>query len=199
MVTLFSLLDRKDVNYGRPDLFSYFLTFEPAREPIHCLSIGITQTPKDYLSRTTWTLRDALGNNVQAISLPIRKPEIPDELEIVHFFDHSLVSGKYNASFIDESRNSMPGFLTEERRDDLVFFPRRADGPVGRINLILSLPDTEKCRKAAMSPKAYNDVLGRPMTKAELADKCNQPKFFVIGWTVENITVTKGFGVDIIL
>ncbi len=195
VATVYSLLDDK-MPLTRPDLFTYNLEFEPATEPLQGFSVGRTQSPELYLDRTTWAFHDESENPLEAVSFPIKPKNPSGGIELLYLFKKSLNSGRYTAQFIDESLKFFPGLLTPERRDDMIFNPRQAIGPTGRVNLIIKVPDNELGRKARLSPMSFNSNPGREMKPKEMQKEIF-PGFRLLGWTGEN--VEGRFGVDILL
>jgi hypothetical protein len=72
--------------------------------------------------------------------------------------------------------------LRDKGEDELAFYPRRAKGPIGRINLILHVPE-RLTKSIVMTGSA-----GREMTQKELAPYTVGGGFHTIGWTEKNLT-----------
>lgn len=197
VITLKSVLPKEDPHFGDPDVLAYSATFHPLDEPIHCLSTAISRPPdvKNYLGRTSWDLRDQAGNPVTIVSLPTRNPTDPEAWELVHFLNPVIPprAGEFKFSMEDEMYNYMEKLMSEGR-DDLVLFPRRAEGCVDRIEIIIHAPTSRS--RLRMVPK-NGDRRGRPMRTNELPQ--SPYGFFTMGWVGEKIEAHPSFGVDVLL
>ena len=194
-VTVKALLPKNDLYAGEPDIIAYSATFRPLDAPIYCLSTAISQPPelKDYLGRTTWELRDQNKNIVKSTPIPSRNPKKPSDWEIIHFLDPIIQpnEGVFSLRFHDEAYNFMEPLVTA-RKDELVFFPRRAEGPVERLELIINIPLTAP--GVTMAAKDGPQP-GRKMTDPELTE--TPPGYYSVGWVGENVDAVPSFGVNI--
>jgi predicted acylesterase/phospholipase RssA len=195
-VTIKKMLPKDDVHHDEPDIITYSSKFRAVDQPIYCLSNAISQPPdlKNYLARTHWEVRDEGRNVVGSTSIPSRNPDRPSDWELVHFLDRVIHPGDgvFSLRFLDEAYNFMQP-LIEKGEDELLLFPRRARGQVGKIELIVHVP--KQFTGVTMKAKK-GDNQGRLMTEADLFD--TPPGFRSIGWVGENVEASSGFGVDIL-
>jgi hypothetical protein len=82
--------------------------------------------------------------------------------------------------------------LVAGHKDELVFFPRRAAGPVERLELIINIPLSSLGVKMVAKDGPQP---GRKMTEGELTD--TPPGYYSVGWVGENVAAVPSFGVDI--
>lgn len=189
------LLQENEPNHGSPDLVRYFLTFQPAEEPIYCLSAALGEPPDGtYTGRTIWEVRDADKNLIKSIGVPARNLKSPKDRELLQFFHPFLRpnSGTYTLLYKDELLGAMEP-LVKVKKDELSFWPRRASGSVKRINLVLHVPNGRSVRMVAKE----RGPQGRAMTGAELAEYEVPYGFFTLGWTGENLEISDKFGADL--
>ncbi len=187
------LLEEGELHYGDPDEMLYELTFQPDKEPLYCMSIGLSQ-PKDttHLGKTSFQLFDASNHELSLQYVPIINPDESRARELLICFTPALKpgNGSYRLRLQDQAIGLMRP-LRETGEDELSFFPRRALGPVKNINLILQIPERLK-NAVRMAGKA-----GRRLLDSELVDyRANG--FWTLGWKGDDIVNPglDGFRVD---
>lgn len=185
---------RSDTEVRLPDETRYSVVFQPLNRPIQCISISLMSTAAGYLGRTSWDLRDKEKNLIQSFSVPAINEKSPFDRELIHFFKPALEpdKGPFRLVFKDEAMALFESFA-QTGQDDLVLWPRRAEGNVNRIRIVLHVPkDFKKIYMVAKS-----DPVGRSMTSQEMADfgpACPYG-FYSLGWIGED--VGGNFGVDL--
>jgi predicted acylesterase/phospholipase RssA len=182
------LLEEGELYHGNPDLLYYELTFQPASEPLYCVSIALTQTKNSkHLGKTSFQLLDAANNEIDLEYVPVCNPDNMQARELLIFFTPALPanSGPYRLRFRDQAIGLMIP-LREKGEDELAFYPRRALGPVGRINLVLHIPERLKNSLQIKAPTKAPE--GRRMTDPELSNYDKPNGFYTLGWTGENVT-----------
>lgn len=190
------LLSEDDPNFGRPDLMKYSAKFKPSSEAIYCMSVSLGDAEEtQYLRRHRWDVWDDKNNAVAYVSVPVRDPEHPKERKQLIFFVPQLKpdSGTYELLFQDEALGFMKP-LAVDKRDVLGICPSRVLGTVGRVDLVLHVPEPINAR---MVPQAKMPIQGRQMTKAELKAFPPPPGFQSLGWTGENLALSECFAVDV--
>ena len=187
--------------YGDPDLVEYSVIFEPIDDPILFHSIAISSTAK-FVSqnRTMYNVLDGQDQKIPTIALPSQDKEHPEDRNLILFFGTPLRQGHgpYKLRFADTVQNFL-GDLQTTGKDFLELFPRRAQGKVNQIDLVLIYP--ERYGHMRMVPVAGNRR-GQQMTEGELhqAKYYAPPGFRVLGWygkDLEDLGSDTPFRVDL--
>jgi predicted acylesterase/phospholipase RssA len=195
------LLQTGDPGYDSHDLFSYVVTFQPLNEPLYCISIALDPAKgTNFLRRTTWKAwNNANLEIIPVIEVPVRNPDHPDERELALFFSPPLPADgeTYSLRFQDEAKQIMEPLLVKGE-DVLNFYPRRAAGDVGCIDLLLHVP--ERLKNDIWMRKPSEASPGRALTDGEIAQFYETPPgFYTVGWTGVHLEVQDNFGVKIFL
>ena len=195
------LLADSDPEYGQPDWVHYSMEFNTLDAPIFCHSVVLSSSSNagftTSLERTSWMILDLRNDRqIRAIDLPMRSPG-DNVRELLLFLDPILPSrsGPYSFDFQDLVQDFMKP-LRDTGKDELVFTPRRAEGTIDSIDLVLWVP--LHCADGVRM-WAKTEGNGRLMTKTELGTPLYVPPpgFRAIGWRGENLTANQPFGVDV--
>jgi NTE family protein len=189
-----------------PDLARYSLIFESGAEPVFCHSITLSEAPHArFLGRASWVLRDAALRKIETLHIPARNRDAPRDRQLILFFDPVLGPGSpyqppYSLVFQEEVANLMAG-LHLEGKDELGLDLQRAEGRVGRVDLVLYLPQRYTGARMVSSSRPEALPLGRPMTDTELGEYDPPPGFRAIGWTGQEIEPSERtlFAADIVV
>jgi hypothetical protein len=177
------------------------MEFHTLDAPIFCHSVVISSSSNaaytTSLERTSWMIVDVKNDRqIRAVDLPMRSSRSEDVRELLLFLDPVLPanSGPYRFDFQDLIQDFMKP-LRDTRKDELVFTPRRAQGRIKNIDLVLWVP--ARLTAVKMTPKING--LGRPMTATELGSPLYipPPGFQSLGWRGEGLPADQPFGVGI--
>jgi hypothetical protein len=195
------LIEEGAAEGGQPDMVRYSMEFDTLDVPIFCHSVVLSSSSNaaytTSLESTSWMILDVKNDRqIRAIDLPMRSSRAEDVRELLLFLDPVLPakSGPYRFDFQDLIQDFMKP-LRDTRKDELVFTPRRAQGKIKNIDLVLWVPT--RFTTARMIPQ--NNGLGRPMTATELGSPLYipPPGFRSLGWRGEGLPADQAFGVDV--
>lgn len=188
-----------------PDSIFYQLTFEPFGVPLYCVSVALARSKgveTTFLGKTKLTVRDGAGLPVNTINVPALNPDpnYNDDRELLVFFDPPLKpeSGRYTLTFQDAAHNFM-GLLamkvageSDLEDDELSFVPRRAQGQVERIDLVLHIPDY---LEGSIKPGAEEGAAQIGQLVSDTGDYKTDFDFHTIAWRGENLKPNVKFNV----
>ena len=182
---------------GEADVVKYSAKFKTDKEPIYCHAIAVSEAKhKIQIDETTWWMFDENDHPIRCFYLPMQDETTGPWRELLIFFDPILQPnrGPFTLSIRDDVEGLMKQ-LQQAGRDDLVFTPQRAVGPIRQINLVLHYPDE---REVAFLQVAGGQP-GTPIVGLELAEyKKRAPAGFkTIGWKGTNLHPTQDFAVDL--
>lgn len=188
-----------------PDSIFYQLTFEPGAVPLYCVSVALARSKgveTTFLGRTKLNVRNGSGRVVNTINVPALNPDpnYDDDRELLVFFDPPLApeSGRYTLTFQDAAHNFM-GLLAKKvagesdvEDDELSFVPRRAQGQVERIDLVLHVPDH---LKDVLRPGPEDGAAQIGQLLSDTGDYKTDLDFHTIAWRGENLKPNVKFNV----
>jgi hypothetical protein len=192
-VIAYSLLDKSDPASGSLDCVEYRSTFEALHAPISCVSaVLLRPSGHEYIGRTKWRVTSVeTGKELTLISLPIKNPDCRDDRELVQYFEQPILpgTGKYTLWIRDEARDLMAD-LVSTGTDQIEFAARRAIGTVGRITLVVHVPQTCHLELSRLkgSPRGWR------MSPAELREFEAPVNFHTYGWAGKNVKGNGTFG-----
>ena len=194
------LTDQGEIDFGKPDYSRTQVTFRPLQDPIYCWSVALSESQAmdaKFSGGIRCEVRDRHGAVINTIQVPVRNPQYREERELLVFFDpplrangnepYTIVLQQYIYNLMSRLRN--------EGQDELSFMPRRAFREVGRIDLVLYLPERYTPK---VKPKE-GSALGHQMPDNEIARYDVRLGFRRIGWTGERIPADATFAFDISL
>lgn len=194
------LLKEGEPGFGDPDLVQTIKEFAPSGAPVYCLLVTMFAVPGQFLGQGDIKCNNLNGRPADYIPVPVRTTEVAGMRELLLFFNPVLQpgTGPYRLEVDWKVKDSM-GPLLNEGKDELYLRPLRADGPVGRIDLVLQVP--ESYGSVGMKPSQRSrDVSrgGRPMTEEETTEYGAAPGFRSLGWTGRDLDPDAIFAVDIL-
>jgi predicted phosphodiesterase len=198
VVQAHSLLQHGEPGYGNPDSIRSFKTFRPSGTALYCYQANLAVADDDqFLGRVQWDVQDQNGTRVRTIAVPIRTKDRPGLRELLLWFDPVLQPGTGPYSLTCEwwVNNSMKP-LQENGVDELYLDPLRADGPVGRIDLVLQFPVSFGAPLLIQDPDGKSGG-GRAMTGEELKQYGTPEGFAAVGWTGQNISEDRPFTIGL--
>lgn len=175
-----------DQHAGAPDLVQFHLKIRTAGEPLHCLSIGLTEQSEEaaFSSETArCTVTGPGGERPEFLQLAmLRKPGecANGDRELCLFFTPPLPaeSGPYTIDF-QESGTDLMIELFNTHADAIGFYPQRADGVVGCVELVLFAHEDLRLLLTPEDPARP----GRVMTDTEIRTLTPIPVFpSMRGW-----------------
>jgi hypothetical protein len=198
VVQAHSLLQHGEPGYGNPDSIRSFKTFRPSGTALYCYQANLAVADDDqFLGRVQWDVQDQNGARVRTIAVPIRTKDRRGLRELLLWFDPVLQPGTGPYSLTCEwwVNNSMKP-LQENGVDELYLDPLRADGPVGRIDLVLQFPVSFGAPLLIQDPDGKSGG-GRAMTGEELKQYGTPEGFAAVGWTGQNISEDRPFTIGL--
>jgi NTE family protein len=160
-----------DQHAGAPDLVQFHLQIRTGAEALHCLSIGLTEQSDEaaFSSETArCTVTGPGGERPDFLQLAMQRA--PREAgngdrELCLFFTPALPagSGPYSIDFQENGTDLMIE-LFKTHADAIGFYPQRADGVVGRVELVLFAHEDLQLLLTPEDPERP----GRVMTEAEI-------------------------------
>lgn len=140
-------------NAGRPtgdphgsalDKVQFHLKIHTGAEPLHCMSVGLTEQSDEssFASETAkCVVTGPAGERPEFLQVAMKRRSdecSSGDRELCLFFTPPLPAktGPYTIEFQEDGKDLMID-LFNKKQDALGFFPQRADGPVGRIELVL--------------------------------------------------------------
>lgn len=194
-----------DPQRNSPDSIFYQLTFEPSDVPLYCVSVALARSKgveTNFLGKTKLIVRNGAGQTVNTINVPALNPDptYDDDRELLVFFDPPLKpeSGRYTLTFQDAAHNFM-GLLARRvagesdlEDDELSFVPRRAQGQVERIDLVLHIPDY---LEDSVKPGPEEGAAQIGQLVSDTGDYKTDFDFHTIAWRGENLKPNVKFNV----
>jgi NTE family protein len=178
-----------------PDEVRYRAVYKTDAKPFYCQ--GFSMAGGSEFLKNSFSLVDQNGEPVKLQTLPYRDPDASDWNQLMAFFLPPLspFTGPYTLEVRHRVKDFM-GPLVRTREDELAFTPRRGKGPVGRVDLVLHIPESFK--NARMVTKEGHG--GRELKPGELTINYPPPiGFRAIGWRGENRPPDVEFGASVIL
>lgn len=168
-------------NAGRPmgdphgsaqDKVQFHLKIHTGAEPLHCMSVGLVEQSDEssFASETAkCVVTGPAGERPEFLQIAMKRradEASTGDRELCLFFTPPLLActGPYTIEFQEDGKDLMID-LFDKKHDALGFFPQRADGPVGRIELVLFAHQDLNVLLKADDPARP----GRDMTAAEIA------------------------------
>ncbi len=164
-----------------PDFVQYSVRFRTVEEAVYCHRIALSESGgQDAMSsEAEWDVFGPDDSRLETIYFPIVDPETSMGRELLLFFKRPLGpnSGPYTILLRDNVVGltaSLPG-----RKDELAWSTKRAQGPVGRVDLVIQVPK----RFHATELRGH---IGAPIPLDELAAE-GTSGFLSFGWRGEHL------------
>ena len=183
-----------DRSRGR-DQVCHEIIFRAARQPVSCYKVKLTSAPAGEEQRTQCDVFDRAGEPLGFDLVPIT--DDPGQArEYLLFFRRPIAPGDPRAPVTLRVRDTVSRALrlAEEGRDELLTRAARADRPIGRVEIVVHLPDALADTVIAAAPGSR----GVRMSPAELMPYAAPAGFFTLGWKGENVTPGARFGCNLV-
>lgn len=180
-----------------PDDMHFKAMFKIGSVPLQCHSIGVTQSGATFLGQMEFSVFEA-GSKTKAVSyetLPARDPANPLNRQLLFNYLPALPvgSGPYRMHFREAIKDFSKTFL-ETRKDEFVYTPRRADGNVGVIELILQVPENRKIEFEYLPDCAKRAEV---MEGDDFFDVDTPFGYYSYGWRIKDWPGETEFGVNL--
>jgi predicted acylesterase/phospholipase RssA len=178
-----------------PDDIRHEVVFRASEQPIHCYRIKLTPAIAPDLRKSQCEVFDH-----QCVPVPFDLVPIPDSIddarEYLLFFRDPIVPGDGRSPVTLRVRDAVAGVLclTTDGRDELLTSATRADRPVGRVEIVVHLP--EELSDTTVLPAPGSN--GAPMSAGELMSYAAPANFFTLGWKGENVPPNTMFGCNLV-
>ena len=176
----------------QPDQVCHEIVFRATSHPVSCYRIRLA--PGAPL-KTQCEVFDR-GYGAIAFDLVPITDDVREEREYLLFFRDPIVPGDARAPVTLRVRDTVPEALrlAREGRDELLTRASRADGPIGRVEIIVHLP--EETGETVMAAAAGS--AGSLMTPAELLRHAAPAGFVTLGWKGEHVPPNTLFGCNLV-
>ena len=177
------------------DQVCHEIVFRATAHPVSCYRIRLTPSSGGGSPRTQCEVFDRNYNAVPFDLVPVADAASA-EREYLLFFREPIVPGDVRAPVTLRVRDTVPEALKllQEGRDELLARASRADGPIGRVEIIVHLP--EELGDAVMAPAAGS--AGTRMTPAELLRHPAPAGFATLGWKGDQVPPNTLFGCNVV-
>jgi predicted acylesterase/phospholipase RssA len=176
-----------------PDQVCHEIVIRATAQPVSCYRIRLTASegvPK--------TQCEVFGRNY----VPIPFDLVPlcdgasEEREYLLFFREPVVPGDARSSVTVRVRDTVAGalHLTAAGQDELLARASRADGPIGRVEIVVHLP--EELGDTAIAAAAGSG--GTRMTPSELLRFPAPAGFITLGWKGDHVPPNTLFGCNLV-
>jgi predicted acylesterase/phospholipase RssA len=179
---------------GEPDHVRHEIVFRAAKQAVGCYKIKLTAGAAGE-QRTQCEVFDRAGQPVAFDLVPITDdPSVAREYLL--FFRQPIAPHDGRAPVTLRVRDSVTQALqlAEAGRDELLTRASRADRPIGRVEIIVHLPEALADTVIAAAPGSR----GARMSPAELMPYAAPAGFFTLGWKGENVPPGARFGCNLV-
>jgi predicted acylesterase/phospholipase RssA len=176
----------------QPDQICHEIVFRASSHAVSCYRIRLgAGTPL----RTQCEVFDRGYGTIPFDLVPITD-DAGGEREYLLFFREPIVPGDARAPVTLRVRDTVPEALrlAREGRDELLTRASRADGPIGRVEIVVHLP--EEAGETVMAAAAGSG--GSLMTPAELLRYAAPAGFVSLGWKGEHVPPNTLFGCNLV-
>ena len=175
-----------------PDDVHYVVKFKTLESPLYCYRIALSESTSNPTTaeEAEWEVFGPDGKTLKTIHLPMLDQDTQASRELLLFFDPPFKpnSGPYTIHFRDKVAGLMEN-LREKKKDELGWVTKRAQGRIGRIDVILHL--AKEYREARMTGRG----VGSRIAEDELAAESGEKGIVRLGWRGENIDPSQDGGV----
>lgn len=178
----------------QPDQVFHEIVFRATEHPVSCYRIRLSQAAGPSL-KTQCEVFDRGYDAIPFDLVPIIE-EGSEERDYLVFFRDPIVPGDARAPVTLRVRDTIPEALrlVQEGRDELLTRASRADGPIGRVEIVVHLP--EELGDTVMG--AANGSGGALMTPAELLRYAAPAGFVSLGWKGDRVPPNTLFGCNLV-
>lgn len=171
------------------------IVFRATHHPVSCYRIRLASARSSPRQKTQCEVFDRNFEPVAFDLVPITEEEA-EEREYLLFFRDPIVPGDGRAPVTLRVRDTVAEALrlASEGRDELLTRASRADGPIGRIEIIVHLPEELADAAIAAAPGSG----GARMTPAELMHYAAPAGFVTLGWKGDHVPPNTLFGCHLV-
>lgn len=176
-----------------PDHIRHEVVFRPTTETLYCYRIQLAPGTASELQKTQCELFDSEGEPVPFDVVPVSDG---GPREYLLFFGTPIAPGDSRAPLTLRVRDALTDGLrlAREGRDELMVRASRADGAIGRIEIIAHLP--EELADTRVVAAAASE--GTRMSPSELLGYAAPAGYFTIGWKGVQVPPNTLFGCNLI-
>jgi predicted acylesterase/phospholipase RssA len=178
-----------------PDHVRHEIVFRATQHAVSCYRIRLMSAGPATQPKTQCEVFDRNFEPVAFDLVPITG-DASEEREYLLFFREPIVPGDERAPVTLRVRDTVPEALrlASEGRDELLTRASRADGPVGRIEIVVHLPEELANAAIAAAPGSG----GARMTPAELMHYAAPAGFVTLGWKGDHVPPNTLFGCHLV-
>lgn len=178
-----------------PDQVRHEIVFRASGQPVSCYRIKLTSTPSIAQQKTRCEVFDRNFEAVPFDLVPITDGAA-EEREYLLFFRDPIVPGDARAPVTLRVRDTVSEALClmREGSDELLTRASRADGPIGRVEIIVHLPEELGDIVIAAAPGSG----GARMAPAELMRYAAPAGFMTLGWKGDHVPPNTLFGCNLV-
>jgi len=178
-----------------PDHVRHEIVFRATQQPVSCYRIRLMRAGSTGQPKTQCEVFDRNFEPVPFDLVPITD-DAGEEREYLLFFRDPIVPGDARAPVTLRVRDTVSEALrlASEGRDELLMRASRADGPIGRIEIVVHLPEELADAAIAGAPGSG----GARMTPAELIHYAAPAGFVTLGWKGDHVPPNTLFGCHLV-
>ena len=178
-----------------PDDIRHEIVFRATGQPVSCYKIRLTSAVADARQKTQCEVFDRNYDPIAFDVVPITDDPL-EAREVLLFFRDPIVPGDPRAPVTLRVRDTVAESLrlATDGQDELLTRASRADGPIGRVEIIVHLPEELADAVIAAAPGSG----GTRMAPAELMRYPAPAGFFTLGWKGENVPPNLHFGCNLL-
>lgn len=171
------LAEEGEPGFGQPDEVLYELTFEAAEAPVGAMALTLS-SPRgsDFFGKYELDFLRHEGPSLPFEALASISPDSPQERELIAFFADKLRpgDGQRVLELKDQGWDLMADLSDPKKRSDfLEIAPKRATESIGKVTLVIFVPDRISC----IEVQGPEGITGGRMTNGEL-----RKLFPPLGW-----------------
>lgn len=171
------------------------IVFRATTQPVSCYRIRLTTSANGVPAKTQCEVFDRNGDAVAFALVPL-PGDASAEREYLLFFREPILPGDPRSPVTLRVRDTVSEALRllGEGRDELLTRASRADGPIGRVEIVVHLP--EELGDVVLA--AAGESGGVRMTSSELVPYAAPAGFFTLGWKGERVPPNTLFGCNLV-
>lgn len=178
-----------------PDDVRHEIVFRATRDPVSCYRIRLTSATPYVRQKTQCEVFDRNYEPVAFDLVPITDDDRGPR-EYLLFFREPIAPGDSRSPVTLRVRDTVGEALRLARdgRDELLARASRADRPIGRVEIVVHLPEELRQTVVAAAPGSG----GTRMSPSELARHAAPAGFFSLGWKGEHVPPDALFGCHLV-
>ena len=177
------------------DQICHEIVFRAAAHPVSCYRIRLTPAGREGEPTTQCEVFDRSYGPVPFDLVPV-SDNASEDRDYLLFFREPILPGDARSPVTLRVRDTVPEALrlVKEGRDELLTRASRAEGPIGRVEIVVHLP--EELGETVVA--AASGSGGSLMTPAELLRFAAPAGFVTLGWKGENVPPNTLFGCNLV-